>query len=109
VIKLSEICLKGTPYWYSQSTAGSIYRNRQDLGATAFTGNGKISHAIAFFEGQVAGMTTDVTLKAISTAVTLTADGVKDIDTLISEHNIANNSDPASISFIWRWFSSTSS
>lgn len=86
--------LKGTPYWYSQSNSGSLYRNRQDLGSTAFTGKGKISHALAFFEGQVAGMTTDVVLKAVSTSVTLTADGVKDIDTLISEHNVANNDDP---------------
>jgi hypothetical protein len=86
--------LKGTPFWYSASDAGSLYRNRQDLGATAFTGRGNISHAIAFFNGQVAGMTSDVSLKAISLAVTLTADGVKDIDTLISEHNIANESEP---------------
>lgn len=86
--------LKGTPFWYSASEAGSLYRNRQDLGNTAFTGKGSLSHGIAFFTGQVAGMTTDITLKAVSTGVTLTADGVKDIDTLISEHNVANNNDP---------------
>lgn len=86
--------LKGTPYWYSSSDAGSIYRNRQDLGSTAFTGKGSISHGIAFFNGQVAGMTNDVSLKAVSLSVTLTADGVKDINKLINEHNIANESDP---------------
>ena len=86
--------LKGTPFWYSASDAGSLYRNRQDLGATAFTGKGSISHAIAFFNGQVAGMTTDVSVKAISLSVTLTADGVKDINTLINEHNIENESEP---------------
>ena len=86
--------LKGTPFWYSASNAGSLYRNRQDLGSTAFTGKGSISHGIAFFNGQVAGMTTDVSVKAISLSVTLTADGIKDINTLINDHNIANESEP---------------
>jgi len=94
VLMSSFKALKGTPYWYSESSGGSIYRLRQDTANTAFTGKGNISHGIAWFTGKVSGMTSDVTLKAISTAVTLTADGVKDIDTLISEHNIANNDEP---------------
>ena len=92
---MSELkLLKGTPYWYSESEAGSIYRNRQDLGSTAFTGKGSISHGIAFFNGQVTGMTTDVSLKCISLSVTLVADSVKDIDTLINEWNVANEDQP---------------
>ena len=89
--------LKGTPYWYSDSSGGSIYRIRQDVANTAFTGKGNISHGLAWFQGQVAGMTTEVTLKAISTSVTLTADSIKDIDTLIAEHNIANNNEPVTL------------
>jgi hypothetical protein len=92
---MSELrSVKGTPYWYSEIGAGSVYRNRQDLGSTAFTGKGSISHGIAFFNGQVTGMTSDVSLKAISTSVTLTADSIKDIDTLISEWNVANEDQP---------------
>lgn len=78
--------LKGTPFWYSAS-AGSISRVRQDIANTAFTGKGNISHAITMFNGQVAGMTTDVIITAQNANVTLLADSIDDIDTLISDWN----------------------
>jgi hypothetical protein len=58
--------------------------------------NGVGSPAVAAsFEGQVAGMTTDVTIEAdnagtIGNSVLLVGDGVKDVDTLISDWNTAN-------------------
>ena len=81
--------LKGTPFWYSDG-AGSVLRARQDLGNTAFTGKGILSHGKTMFTGQVAGMTTDVFITASQGDITLTADSVKDIDTLISESNVDN-------------------
>jgi hypothetical protein len=89
--------LKGTPYWYSESSGGSIYRARQDALSTAFTGKGTISHAIAYFSGQVAGMTSQVVIKATSENVTLVADSVKTIDQLIAEWNVANNDQPVTL------------
>lgn len=82
--------LKGTPFWYSAS-AGSISRVRQDIANTAFTGKGSVSHAITMFNGQVAGMTTDVVITAQNTNVTITANGSDDIDTLISDWNSDND------------------
>jgi hypothetical protein len=89
--------LKGTPYWYSESSGGSIYRARQDALNTAFTGKGTISHAIAYFNGQVTGMISDVTIKATSESVTLVSDGIKTIDELINEWNVANNDQPVTL------------
>lgn len=91
---MTEIKLiKGTPYWYSNSV-GSIYKTRQDLANTAFTGKGSVVHGPIDFQGQVAGMTTDVIIKTSTIAgvdnITLTADSIKDIDTLISDWNAAN-------------------
>jgi len=85
--------IKGTPFWYSASSGGSITKLRQDLANTAFTGKGSVSHAITMFQGQVAGMTTDIILTAEEADVTLVADSIKDIDTLISEWNadVLNN------------------
>lgn len=37
--------IKGTTYWYSDNTAGSIESLRQDLGNTVITGRGMISHS----------------------------------------------------------------
>jgi hypothetical protein len=37
--------IKGTTYWYSQSSSGSLESLRQDLGNTIITGRGKISHS----------------------------------------------------------------
>jgi hypothetical protein len=56
-----------------------------------------VQAAAASFTGQVAGMTTDVTIEAddegsAGNDIVLTGDGVKDIDTLISDHNTANPS-----------------
>jgi hypothetical protein len=36
--------IKGTTYWYTEGAGGSIYRLRQDLANTAFTGDGSIIH-----------------------------------------------------------------
>src|SRR5690606_34916370 len=38
--------IKGTTYWYSQSSSGSLESLRQDLGNTVITGRGQISHSI---------------------------------------------------------------
>jgi hypothetical protein len=37
--------IKGTTYWYSPSSSGSLESLRQDLGNTVITGRGKISHS----------------------------------------------------------------
>lgn len=37
--------VKGTTYWYSQGTAGSLESLREDLGNTLVTGNSNISHS----------------------------------------------------------------
>jgi hypothetical protein len=85
--------LKGTPYWYSEAP-GSITNSRGDLANTAFTGKGQVIHGQVDFQGQVAGMTTDVVIKVDGISdidtITLVADSIKDIDTLISEWNAAN-------------------
>lgn len=42
---MTEIKLfKGTPYWYSPGTGGSISRLRQDVANTTITGKGNVSH-----------------------------------------------------------------
>jgi hypothetical protein len=38
--------IKGTTYWYSQSSSGSLESLREDLGNTVITGSGNISHGI---------------------------------------------------------------
>jgi uncharacterized delta-60 repeat protein len=85
--------LKGTPFWYSES-AGSISRLRQDIANMAFTGKGNVIHGAFDFQGIQTGMTTSVIIKTIDTSVsgpiTLTANGVDTIDTIISNHNLAN-------------------
>ena len=94
VLMSSFQALKGTPYWYSESSGGSVYRLRQDTANTIFTGKGGIVHGAFDFQGQVVGMVTDVIIKtsefSASGPITLVGDGVKDIDTLISEWNVAN-------------------
>jgi hypothetical protein len=37
--------VKGTTYWYSQSSSGSLESIREDLGNTVITGRGSITHA----------------------------------------------------------------
>lgn len=37
--------VKGTPYWFSTSTSGSLQSLREDLGNTVITGRGYISHS----------------------------------------------------------------
>lgn len=85
--------LKGTPFWYSES-AGSISRLRQDIANTAFTGKGNVIHGPFDFQGLVTGMTTNVIIKTISTSasgsITLTANGINNINTIIANHNSAN-------------------
>jgi hypothetical protein len=56
-----------------------------------------VQAAAASFTGQVAGMIANVTIEAddegsAGNDIALTGDGVKDIDTLISDHNTANPS-----------------
>lgn len=85
--------LKGTPFWYSESI-GSISRLRQDIANTAFTGKGSVIHGAFDFQGTVAGMVSSVVIKTVNVSstgsVTVIADTVNDIDTLISNHNLAN-------------------
>lgn len=85
--------LKGTPFWYSES-AGSISRLRQDIANTAFTGKGNVIHGAFDFQGLVTGMTTNVIIKTVnasaSSSITLTANGINDINTLISNYNSSN-------------------
>jgi hypothetical protein len=85
--------LKGTPFWYSES-AGSISRLRQDIANMAFTGKGNVIHGAFDFQGIQTGMTTSVIIKTIDTSVsgpiTLTANGVDTIDTIIFDHNFVN-------------------
>ena len=85
--------LKGTPFWYSES-AGSISRLRQDIANMAFTGKGNVIHGAFDFQGIKTGMTTSVIIKTIDTSVpgsiTLVANSVDTIDTIISNHNLAN-------------------
>ena len=84
--------LKGTPYWYSENP-GSISNLRADLANTAFTGKGNVVHGRIDFQGQVAGMTTDVLIRTVNTgeinSITLTANG-SDINTLVANYNAAN-------------------
>jgi hypothetical protein len=44
-IMSSLLEIKGTPYWYSLSSAGSLTYLREDLGNTVITGRGHISHS----------------------------------------------------------------
>jgi hypothetical protein len=80
--------------------SGRIEKAKAVLEAKA---NGVGSPAVAAsFEGQVAGMTTDVTIEAdnagiAGNSILLVGDGVKDIDTLISDWNTANPSNTASL------------
>ena len=37
--------IKGTTYWYSENTGGSLVKARQDLGNTIITGRGTITHS----------------------------------------------------------------
>ena len=39
--------IKGTAYWYSTNTGGSLVKARQDLGNTIITGRGTIAHSSA--------------------------------------------------------------
>ena len=85
--------IKGTSFWYSESI-GSISRLRQDIANTAFTGKGSVTHGAVDFQGQVLGMTSDVVIKTTninpSTSITITANGVNNLNTLISNYNTAN-------------------
>lgn len=62
----------------------------------------EVAAEFAQFVGQVAGMTTDVTIDAdvagAAGNITLVADSIKDIDTLISDWNIANPANTLTLS-----------
>jgi hypothetical protein len=45
-VMTSILDIKGTTYWYSQSSSGSLESLREDLGNTVITGSGNISHGI---------------------------------------------------------------
>jgi len=47
--------LKGTTYWYSESTGGSIYRLRQDSANLTVTGKGTVSHDLDYPTTSVPG------------------------------------------------------
>lgn len=85
--------LKGTPFWYSENV-GSILRTRQDVANTAFTGKGSVIHGAFDFQGTVAGMTSNVIIKTVNTSssanITITANSINNINTLISNYNAAN-------------------
>jgi hypothetical protein len=85
--------IKGTSFWYSESI-GSVSRLRQDIANTAFTGKGSVIHGAVDFQGQRPGMTSDVIIKTTninpSTPITITANGVNNLNTLISNYNTAN-------------------
>lgn len=62
----------------------------------------EVAATFAQFSGQVAGMTTDVTIDAdvagVGGNITLVADSIKDIDTLISDWNTANPANTVTLS-----------
>ena len=89
--------LKGTTYWYSENI-GSVLRLRQDIANTAFTGKGNVVHGAYDFQGQVtilSGTPTDFIIKTVNTSsisgnITITANSVNNINTLIANYNAAN-------------------
>lgn len=44
--------IKGTTYWYSESTSGSLASLREDLGNTLITGKGSIAHGVDPIDGE---------------------------------------------------------
>jgi hypothetical protein len=59
--------IKGTTYWYSSSSAGSIESLREDLGNTITTGKGSITHS-ATVAGQI-NWSDDIYLRVIGTSL----------------------------------------
>lgn len=70
--------IKGTTYWYSLSSSGSLESLRQDLGNTVITGKGFIAHGklpngTATQAGQL-NWDEDIKIKVIGSALTYTLD-----------------------------------
>ncbi|MCX9024608.1 MAG: hypothetical protein OIN85_00765 [Candidatus Methanoperedens sp.] len=70
--------VKGTTYWYSQSTSGSIETLREDLGNTVITGKGSMAHGVLPSDkvtptapGQL-NWDEDVNIRVIGSALTYT-------------------------------------
>jgi hypothetical protein len=87
---------------------GATHEYLHNLNGAVVTSGGSISFPTyveddiaAQFQGQVTGMTTDVTIDAdvagAAGNITLVADGIKDIDTLISDWNTANPGNTVSL------------
>lgn len=113
--------IKGTNYWYGQSSSGSLQTLREDLGNTVITGRGHIAHGVLPADGKtptaagqinwdqdinirVIGSELAYTLVANPTAnyVTLTDDMVAYINLVrgitISPNLIFTNSSPTAVS-----------
>lgn len=56
--------IKGTTYWYSLSSSGSLESLREDLANTVITGSGDISHGILPNSNPVLTTTGDITLNS---------------------------------------------
>ena len=62
--------IKGTTYWYSQSSSGSLESLREDLGNTVITGRGTITHS-----GAIAGLinwSDDINIRVIGSRLAYT-------------------------------------
>ena len=67
-IMSSLLEIKGTTYWYSENSGGSIIKLRGDLAQLQMTGSGKFTHALAT-AGQI-NWTSDVNLKYVGSRLT---------------------------------------
>lgn len=68
---MSEIKeIKGTTYWYSQSSSGSLESLREDLGNTVITGRGTITHS-ATVAGRM-NWSDDINVRVIGTRLAYT-------------------------------------
>lgn len=85
--------IKGTAYWYSTGTAGSLESLRQDLGNTVVTGRGKISHSDTT-AGQI-NWEDDINLRIIGSDLKYT---IK--ENLNSSHIILDEDEAAYVSLI---------
>lgn len=90
--------IKGTTYWYSFASAGSLENLREDLGNTVITGKGSIAHgvlpatpAIATAAGQI-NWDQDINIKVIGSRLTyvLTANPSSTDITLASDDVVTN-------------------
>jgi hypothetical protein len=62
--------VKGTTYWYSQSSSGSLESLREDLGNTIITGRGTVSHSE--FTPGLMNWSDDINIRVIGSRLTYT-------------------------------------